>query len=91
MRAREPDATGIVVGDGGAFTPLIPLTRLGLGARFGSGRQHWPWISLHDEAAAIRHLLTSQLEGVVNLVGPAPATSRGSESSCSAGRGRGRG
>lgn len=68
--------TGLVVGDGGAFTPLIPLTRLGLGARFGSGRQHWPWISLHDEAAGIRHLLTSQLEGVVNLVGPAPATSR---------------
>ncbi|MBX3097986.1 MAG: TIGR01777 family oxidoreductase [Salinibacterium sp.] len=68
--------TGVVVGDGGAFTPLIPLTKLGLAARFGSGRQHWPWISLHDEAAAIRHLLTSELDGVVNLVGPTPATSQ---------------
>lgn len=68
--------TGVVVGKGGAFTPLIPLTRAGLGARFGSGRQNWPWISLHDEAAAIRHLLTSKLDGVVNLAGPTPATSK---------------
>jgi uncharacterized protein (TIGR01777 family) len=67
--------TGLVVGRGGAFTPLIPLTRLGLGSRFGTGGQHWPWISLHDEAAAIRHLLTSTLSGAVNLAGPTPATS----------------
>lgn len=67
--------TGVVVGQGGAFTPLIPLTKLGLGSRFGSGNQHWPWISLHDEAAAIRHLLASNLSGVVNLAGPTPATS----------------
>jgi uncharacterized protein (TIGR01777 family) len=67
--------TGLVVGDGGAFTPLIPLTKLGLAARFGSGEQSWPWISLHDEVAAIRHLLDSELTGVVNLVGPTPATS----------------
>ena len=66
--------TGLVVGRGGAFTPLIPLTRFGLGSRFGTGGQHWPWISLYDEAAAIRHLLTSSLSGPVNLVGPAPAT-----------------
>ncbi|MDP3209580.1 MAG: TIGR01777 family oxidoreductase, partial [Rhodoglobus sp.] len=67
--------TGLVVGRGGAFTPLIPLTRFGLGARMGSGRQNWPWIALYDEAAAIRHLLTSSLDGVVNLAAPTPATS----------------
>jgi uncharacterized protein (TIGR01777 family) len=66
--------TGIVVGRGGAFTPLIPLTRFGLGSRFGSGRQKWSWISLHDEAAAIRHLLTSSISGPVNLTAPTPAT-----------------
>jgi uncharacterized protein (TIGR01777 family) len=66
--------TGLVVGRGGAFTPLLPLTRLGLGARMGSGGQHWPWISLYDEAAAIRHLLSSSLTGPVNLVGPTPVT-----------------
>jgi len=68
--------TGLVVGEGGAFTPLIPLTRFGLGASFGSGEQSWPWIALYDEAAAIRHLLTSSLEGVVNISGPTPATSK---------------
>ncbi len=68
--------TGLVVGKGGAFTPLIPLTMAGLAASFGSGEQNWPWISLHDEAAAIRHLLDSSIEGVVNLTGPIAATSR---------------
>lgn len=67
--------TGVVVGRGGAFTPLLALTRLGLGARFGSGRQFWPWIGLHDEAAALRHLLDSSLDGVVALAGPEPARS----------------
>ncbi|CAN5264172.1 TIGR01777 family oxidoreductase [soil metagenome] len=67
--------TGLVVGRGGAFTPLIPLTSLGLGARVGSGRQDWPWVALHDEAAAIVHLLTSDLHGVVNVAGPEAATS----------------
>ena len=66
--------TGIVVGKGGAFGPLELLTRFGLGARLGSGDQFWPWISLHDEAAAIRHLLTSTVSGPVNLAGPEPAT-----------------
>jgi uncharacterized protein (TIGR01777 family) len=67
--------TGVVVGKGGAFTPLLPLTRFGLGSRFGSGTQNWPWISLYDEAAAIRHLLTSKLSGPVNLAAPQAATS----------------
>jgi uncharacterized protein (TIGR01777 family) len=68
--------TGLVVGEGGAFTPLGLLTRFGLGATLGTGAQFWPWISLHDEAAAIRHLLTSQLRGAVNLAGPEPASAR---------------
>ena len=67
--------TGLVVGHGGAFGPLGFLTRFGLAARIGSGAQHWPWIALHDEAAAIVHLLTSSLEGPVNLQGPVGATS----------------
>ncbi len=65
--------TGLVVGRGGAFTPLELLTNLGAGARFGSGEQVWPWISLHDEAAAMIHLLTSELSGPVNLAGPTRA------------------
>ena len=67
--------TGIVVGKGGAFGPLELLTRFGLGSKLGNGMARWPWISLHDEAAAIVHLLDSTLSGPVNLTGPTPATS----------------
>lgn len=67
--------TGIVIGNGGSLAPVVALTRLGLGTRLGTGGDIWPWISLYDEAAAIRHLLTSKLSGPVNLVGPTPATS----------------
>lgn len=67
--------TGIVVGDGGALARVRSLTRAGLGARLGTGGQHWPWIALDDEVGAIVHLLeSSQLGGPVNLVGPTPAT-----------------
>lgn len=66
--------TGIVVGHGGAMQRIGTLTRFGLSSRLGTGGQHWPWISLHDEVGGIAHLLTSQLSGPVNLAGPTPAT-----------------
>lgn len=69
--------TGIVLALRGALRPLMVTTRLGLAATIGNGRQHWPWISLRDEARAIVHLATgSTLAGPVNLAGPVPATSR---------------
>lgn len=67
--------TGLVLGPGGALSPLLMLTKVGLGGPLGAGTQHWPWISRHDEAAALVHLAThSQLSGPVNLVGPTTAT-----------------
>ncbi|GAA4190816.1 TIGR01777 family oxidoreductase [Gryllotalpicola kribbensis] len=66
--------TGVVIGDGGAVKPLRLLARLGVAGPLGSGRQHWPWISLHDEASALVHLIDHGLEGPVNLAGPTPAT-----------------
>ena len=53
---------------------LGPIFRLGLGGRMGNGRQYWPWISLVDEIGAIRHLLTADVTGPVNLTGPKPVT-----------------
>lgn len=67
--------TGIVIAPGGAMKPLLALTKAFLGSRLGTGTQIWPWISLHDEAAAIVHLLTSDVSGPVNLTGPVAATS----------------
>ena len=67
--------TSVVVARGGGLEPVRLLTSAGLGSRFATGGQFWPWISLFDEAAAIRHLLTSKLSGPINLAGPVPATS----------------
>lgn len=67
--------TGLVLGGGGSLAPVLGLTRAGLGSRLGTGGDIWPWIGLYDEAAAIRHLLTSELEGPVNLAGPTAAPS----------------
>jgi uncharacterized protein (TIGR01777 family) len=50
------------------------IFRLGLGGRMGNGQQYWPWISLADEVGAIRHLLTADVSGPVNLTGPEPVT-----------------
>jgi uncharacterized protein len=67
--------TGIVLSpDGGALAKLLPLFRLGLGGRMGSGRQWWSWISLDDEVGAIRWLLENEVWGPVNLTAPEPVT-----------------
>ncbi|RFA20818.1 TIGR01777 family oxidoreductase [Subtercola boreus] len=66
--------TGVVLGQGGLTGTLKLIAKLGGAGPLGSGTQHWPWISLYDEAAGIRHLLSSELEGPVNLAGPTPAT-----------------
>lgn len=67
--------TGLVIGDGGAIVPLRALMTAGMGGKLGNGRQWWPWISLHDEVAAISHLLRSpDAAGAYNLAGPTPAT-----------------
>jgi uncharacterized protein (TIGR01777 family) len=65
--------TGIVLSpNGGALGKVLPLFRLGLGGRLGSGRQWMPWITLDDEVRAIRFLIGADLAGPVNLVGPHP-------------------
>ncbi|MGW9630371.1 TIGR01777 family oxidoreductase [Agromyces sp. NPDC055520] len=66
--------SGMIVGRGGALQRVGNFTRLGASARLGTGGQHWPWIALDDEVAAIMHLLASSMSGPVNLAGPTPAT-----------------
>ena len=67
--------TGIVLTDsGGALAKQLPLFKLGLGGKFGSGGQWQSWISLDDEVGAIIHLLTSSNRGPINLTAPKPVT-----------------
>ncbi len=65
--------TGIVLsGRGGALRKQVLAAKAFAGAPLGTGRQYVSWISLADEIAAITHLLSADVSGPVNLVGPAP-------------------
>jgi uncharacterized protein (TIGR01777 family) len=67
--------TGVVLSpEGGLLAKQLPLFRLGLGGRLGSGHQYLSWISLRDEVAALLWLVDREVEGPVNLVAPSPVT-----------------
>ena len=67
--------TGIVLTrEGGALAKMLPLFKLGLGGRYGSGRQWWSWITIDDEVGAIRFLLDHDVSGPVNLTAPGATT-----------------
>ncbi len=67
--------TGIVLSkDGGALPQLLPLFKLFLGGKMGSGSQWMSWISIDGEVAALRWLLDHEISGPVNLVSPNPVT-----------------
>jgi uncharacterized protein (TIGR01777 family) len=67
--------SSVVIARGGGMAPIRLLTMFGLGAGFSRGTQYWPWISLHDEVAALLHLVGSRLSGGVIVAGPQAATS----------------
>ena len=76
IRVAHP-RTGVVLSrSGGALAEMLPLFRLGLGGRIGSGRQWVSWITLHDQVDALMWLLTADVEGPVNLTAPEPVTNR---------------
>lgn len=67
--------TGIVLHPGGGALPrMLPLFKLGLGGRFGHGRQWWSWITLEDEIGAIVHALDTDVSGALNCVAPQSVT-----------------
>jgi uncharacterized protein len=68
--------TGIVLSPtGGVLKKQLPLFKIGVGGRLGSGRQYQSWISLDDEVGAIAFALNVEsLSGPVNLTSPNPVT-----------------
>ena len=68
--------TGMVLDrDGSALPRLLLPFRLGVGGRFGSGKQYMSWITLDDMLGLLTHALTStSLVGPVNAVAPEPVT-----------------
>lgn len=63
---------GIVLSTkGGALKQTLPIFKLGLGGKIGSGRQYWSWVTLDDVVGAMIHAIeTDALEGPVNVVAP---------------------
>jgi uncharacterized protein (TIGR01777 family) len=68
--------SGIVLSrHGGVLGRLLPLFRLGLGGRIGSGRQVMSWIGLSEWVAAARFLLSREdVTGPVNMTTPSPVS-----------------
>jgi uncharacterized protein (TIGR01777 family) len=66
--------TGLVLGkDGGAMARLLPIFKLGLGGRIGSGRAWQSWIGLDDTVGAYLHAVDHPgVTGPVNVVAPGP-------------------
>jgi uncharacterized protein (TIGR01777 family) len=66
---------GVVLGREGALKKMLPVFKLGLGGRLGSGRQWMSWIGLGDAVRAIVFAMrTEGLSGAVNVVAPNPVT-----------------
>jgi hypothetical protein len=68
--------SGVVLGpDGGALAKMLPVFRMGLGGRLGSGDQWMSWIHADDLIALIRYAIDSPaLIGPVNATAPNPVT-----------------
>lgn len=66
----------VLSAEGGAYgRRLLPIFRLGLGGRLGSGRQWWSWVTLSDYVRAVRFLVDrADLSGAVNVAAPGPLT-----------------
>jgi uncharacterized protein (TIGR01777 family) len=65
---------GVVLAhEGGAFVPMRRAFSLGLGGRFGDGRQWFPWVGIEDAVALLRVAIDDdRMRGPVNAVGPTP-------------------
>ena len=57
----------------GALAKMLPVFKLGLGGKIGSGKQIFSWIALDEIPLIILHLIeSSKISGPVNLVSPYP-------------------
>ena len=77
IRVVHPRFGVVLSAAGGALRKMLLPFRLGLGGRFGSGKQWMSWISIDDAAEAVhRGLLDEALQGPINVTAPGPVTNR---------------
>ena len=66
---------GFVLGsEGGAMAQMLPVFRMGLGGRLGSGKQWMPWIHVADVAGLFAFAVESPVSRIWNAVSPNPVT-----------------
>ncbi|MBN2134512.1 MAG: TIGR01777 family oxidoreductase [Acidobacteria bacterium] len=67
--------TGVVIGNGGMLNKLLPVFKMGLGARLGTGKQYMSWINIKDFTEALKFIIRKkEIKGPFNLVSPEPVT-----------------
>jgi uncharacterized protein len=77
IRVVHPRFGVVLSAAGGALRKMLLPFRLGLGGRFGSGKQWMSWISIDDAAEVVhRALLDEALQGPINVTAPGPVTNR---------------
>lgn len=66
--------TSIVLGNnGGAFTKVKMITKLGLGGKQGRGNQNVSWIHIEDFCRAVEFVIDNEnLSGKINITAPNP-------------------
>ncbi|NOU60025.1 TIGR01777 family oxidoreductase [Marinifilum caeruleilacunae] len=62
---------GVVLSlQGGVIQKTLPLFKMGLGGRLGSGKQAFPYIHIEDLARAYAFVIKANSKGIYNLVAP---------------------
>lgn len=80
FKTKNPDTrkvalrTSIVLGhNGGAFTKLKMITKLGLGGKQGRGNQNVSWIHIGDFCRAVEWIIENEnISGEINVTAPNP-------------------
>jgi uncharacterized protein len=77
IRVVIPRVGMVLSAKGGALELMLPVFRLGIGGKIGSGRQYVSWIAIEDLVGVISHSIQNKsIHGPVNAVSPNPATNR---------------
>lgn len=62
---------GIVLGEAGALSAMVPAFKFFVGGPLGSGNQWFPWIHIHDLYRGVKFLMDDpDLDGIYNFTGP---------------------
>jgi uncharacterized protein len=77
IRVVHPRFGVVLSPSGGALERMLPVFRLGLGGRLGTGDQWMSWVSLPDVARIVTRAIDDpSLAGAVNVTAPEPVTNR---------------